>query len=115
MDKCISKLKNEQKINSAFAGYVFKKNFWIKKNSRYKLITPLTETVIPRQKRKIIYREDCGIALASRKNVLIKRNKLYCNPISIIPYQSYEGLLDIHHKSYIHLVNFLKKILIKKK
>ena len=115
LDKCISKLKNDQKINSAFAGYVFKKNFWIKKNSRYKLITPLTETVIPRQKRKIIYREDCGIALASRKNVLIKRNKLYCNPISIIPYQSYEGLLDIHHKSDIQLGNYLKKILVKQK
>ena len=113
LDKCINKLKNNQKTNSVFAGYVLK-NFWIKK-FRYKLITPLTETIIPRQKRKIIYREDCGIALASRKNVLIKRNKLYCNPISIIPYQSYEGLLDIHHKSDIHLGNFLKKILVKQK
>ena len=31
LDKCINKLKNNQKINSAFAGYVFKKIFGLKK------------------------------------------------------------------------------------
>ena len=101
LDKCINILKKKKKINSVFAGFSFKKNFWISKNSSFKMISPTSESIIPRQKRKNIYREDCGVSLASRKEVLMKKNKLYSEPISIVPYNTYEGFLDIHSKKDI--------------
>ena len=78
LDKCIQKLKNNKKINSVFAGFTFKKNFWIYKNRNFKKISPVLESTLPRQMRKIIYREDCGVSLASRKNVLLKKKKTLC-------------------------------------
>ena len=75
LDKCIQKLKNNKKINSVFAGFTFKKNFWIYNNRNFKKISPVLESTLPRQMRKIIYREDCGVSLASRKNVLLKKKK----------------------------------------
>ena len=75
------------------------------------MISPLSESFSPRQKRKPILREDCGIALASRKKVLINKKKLYTNPIKIVPYSGYEGLLDIHSKKDIILAKTLKKLI----
>tara|TARA_Y100000816_G_scaffold97566_1_gene67877 strand:+ start:2917 stop:3621 length:705 start_codon:yes stop_codon:yes gene_type:complete len=115
LDKCIQKLKKNKKINSVFAGFTFKKNFWINKNKNFKIISPVIESTIPRQKRKIIYREDCGVSLASRKNVLLKKNKLYIDPVSIIPYNSFEGLLDIHSKKDILLGEYLSKYVTRQK
>lgn len=115
LDKCIKKLKNNRKINSAFAGFTFKKNFWVNKKTNFKMISPILESTLPRQKRKIIYREDCGVSLASRKNVLLKKNKLYTEPVSIIPYNSFEGLLDVHSKKDILLGEYLSKYITKQK
>ncbi len=115
LDKCIQKLKKNKKINSVFAGFTFKKNFWINRNKNFKIISPVIESMIPRQKRKIIYREDCGVSLASRKNVLLKKNKLYIDPVSIIPYNSFEGLLDIHSKKDILLGEYLSKYVTRQK
>ncbi len=115
LDKCILKLKKNKKINSAFAGFTFRKNFWINKNSLFKMISPTSESILPRQKRKIIYREDCGVSLASRKKVLIKKNKLYSSPISIVPYNTYEGLLDVHTKKDILLGEYLTNYVTKRK
>ena len=73
------------------------------------------ESTLPRQMRKIIYREDCGVSLASRKNVLLKKKKLYADPVSIIPYNSFEGLLDVHSRKDILLGEYLSKYVTKQK
>ncbi len=111
LNECIDNLKKNKNINSSFAGYIVKKNFWFKTQKNYKMISPPRESLLPRQKRKPIYREDCGIALASRKKVLINKKKLYENPIKIVAYSGYEGLLDIHSKKDIILAKTLKKLI----
>ena len=85
LQDCIKNLKSNSKINSSFAGFVLKKNFWTSHKNDYKLISSLSESYLPRQKRNPIYREDCGVALVSRKNVLIKNKKLYQKPFKIVP------------------------------
>ena len=113
LDVCINILKKKKKINSVFAGFAFKKNFWTIKNSSFKMLSSRSESFIPRQKRKFIYREDCGVSLASRKDVLMKKNKLYSEPVFIVPYNSYEGFLDIHSKKDIlfgeQLIKYMSK------
>ena len=75
LNECIDNLKKNKNINSSFAGYIVKKNFWFKTQKNYKMISPPRESLLPRQKRKPIYREDCGIALASRKKFLLIKKK----------------------------------------
>ena len=104
-------LKSNSKINSSFAGFVLKKNFWTSHKNDYKLISSLSESYLSRQKRNPIYREDCGVALVSRKNVLIKNKKLYQKPFKIVPYNSYSGFLDIHTKDDIKLGEMLSKFI----
>lgn len=109
MDKCIKILLNNKNIKSAFAGYEYKKNFWIDVNNKYKLLSPHVERNKPRQIRKPIFREDCGMALASRKKIILKKNKLFESPFEIVPYSSFHGFVDIHKLEDIKLAEILIK------
>ena len=111
LEACIKNLKKNKNLNSSFAAYVMKKNFWLGNGNNLKRISPESESIYPRQKRKPIYREDCGISLASRKKVLIQYKKLYIKPIKIVSYSGYAGLLDIHSKKDIYLGKTLNKLI----
>ena len=111
LDKCIEKLLKNKKINSSFAAFETKKTFWIQsKNKKFKSFNPTYNTS---HKKKIIYREDCGVSLVSRKKITLRNNKMINKPIKIVPYSSYDGLLDIHNKKDLKLGEFIKKNLIK--
>ena len=111
LEKCIKNLKKNKNLNSSFAAYIMKKNFWFDNGKKLKMISSLRESYSPRQTRKPIYREDCGISLASRKKVLIQNKKLYIRPIKIVSYSGYAGLLDIHSKKDIYLGKILNKLI----
>ena len=110
---CIKALVNNKKINSAFAGYEYKKNFWIQDKKKFKLLSPLKNIGLPRQSKlkKKIFREDCGVSLVSRKRVLMDMKKIYAQPLKIIPYNTMHGFLDIHSKKDIRFGESLKKFL----
>ena len=109
LDKCINKIKFNKRLNSCFAGYALKNNFWFRDKKEYTLIIPNSETKKPRQKRKDIIREDCGVALASRYDVIFNGEKLLKKPFEIIKYNGLRGLLDIHTKEDIRLGETLVK------
>mgnify|MGYP001159500658 FL=1 len=111
LESCIQNLKKSNKINSSFAGFVMKKNFWVKNYPNYNMISSTAERLLPRQKRKPILREDCGVSLASRKKVLIKYKQILMKPIKIVPYEGYTGLLDIHEKKDLSLAIAIKKLI----
>ena len=109
IDKCINNLQRNKKLSSSFAGYEIKSNFWMKFKNNYKLIIPASETKKPRQNRKIIYREDCGVALASRLPSLKNSSKIFSKPFKITPYSGVRGLVDIHSKNDLKLAEVLIK------
>ena len=110
LKNCFEAIK-QKNLNSAFAGFVYKKNFWIEiKGQKYKPISPINERNKPRQKRKMIFREDCGLALITRRDTLIKENKLFKKPFEIIPYTGISGYIDIHEKKDIKIASILMKI-----
>ena len=111
LETCINNLKKNKNLNSSFTAYIMKKNFWFSNGKKLTMISSLQERNLPRQTRKPIYREDCGISLASRKKVLIQNKKLYMRPIKIVPYNGYAGLLDIHTKKDIYLGKILSKLI----
>ena len=104
----IKKLINNKKIDSAFAGYEMHKNFWIKRKNTFTRISPLNEINLPRQIKKTIYREDTGIALASRFKFLKQLKRLGKN-VYIAPYNSVCGIIDIHAAEDLKIANFILK------
>ena len=109
IDRCIYNLKKNNKLSSSFAGYEIKNNFWMQFKKNYKLIIPDSETKKPRQLRKKIFREDCGVALASRRVNLKNSSKIFSKPFQIIPYSGVRGLVDIHTKEDLKLAETLIK------
>lgn len=111
LNLCIKKLIDNKRIDSAFAGYEMHKNFWIKRKNFFKRISPLNEINLPRQIKKAIYREDTGVALASRFKFLKQLNRIGSN-VYIAPYNSFGGIIDIHTSKDLKIANFIltKKI-----
>ena len=113
LNKCIKNLIENDKLDSSFAGYIYHKNFWQKKNTNFIKINKENKIkYLPRQVREPVVREDTGIALASRYN-LIKKGLRVGKRVKIEEYSSFEGLVDIHNKKDIQLSNALldKKLL----
>ena len=95
---------------SSFAGYIMHKNFWILKANNFKKINYSKIDHQPRQTRKCIYREDSGIALASRYK-LIKKGIRIGKKVKIEPYSGLEGLVDIHNKQDFKIALEISKII----
>jgi len=108
LNLCIKKLIDNKKIDSAFAGYEMHKNFWIKRKSTFTRISPLNEINLPRQIKKTIYREDTGVALASRFKFLKKLKRIGKN-VYIIRYKNSSGIVDIHSQEDLKIANFILK------
>jgi CMP-N-acetylneuraminic acid synthetase len=111
LDECISELIKNNKIDSAFAGYVTYKNYW-SYNKKFKLISSNNERYKPRQKKKIVFREDTGVALASRYRCIIKGNRIGKN-IKIVPYKNITGTIDINEKNDLLLARRSAKLYLK--
>ena len=110
IDKCIKKLIDDPNLDSAFMGLVKHKNYWRKIDGQYKRLAKDISSGAPRQIKEPIYREDTGIALATRVNV-IKEGKRIGERVEIIPYKQDVDFIDIHSEFDL----WLSKILIQKR
>lgn len=109
IDKCIETLINDSKLDSVFAGLIKHKNYWIKTTKGYqRLGKDYIESSLPRQIKQPTFREDTGIALATRANV-IKDGKRIGSNIQIIEYESNIDFIDIHTEFDLKLSEILIK------
>tara|TARA_B110000003_G_C16642504_1_gene530695 strand:+ start:1998 stop:2687 length:690 start_codon:yes stop_codon:yes gene_type:complete len=108
LDACINSLLSDKSLDSAFAGYAMHKNFWYKNISKYKTLTNKKFSNLPRQIKPTIFREDTGIALASRFKILKKGNRIGKN-VTIHAYEGIYGLIDIHEQNDLKLANLIYK------
>ena len=108
LDKCIKVLKKDKSIDSCFAAFEQKKNFWVSnKNGYLKRITPLKERYKPRQIKESILREDTGIALATRSK-FVRKSERIGSKVKCIKYQDPKYNIDINHQVDLNLA---KKII----
>tara|TARA_B100000003_G_C10900762_1_gene359163 strand:+ start:657 stop:1328 length:672 start_codon:yes stop_codon:yes gene_type:complete len=105
MDKCINTLIKNSKVDSCFASFKQKKNFWIMKNNFLKRISPYDERFKPRQIKKPTYREDTGIALATRSK-FIRKGERIGKKVKCISYEDPKYNIDINN---IEDLNLAKK------
>ena len=95
IDNCINMLKKNKNLDSCFAAFKQQKNFWILKKNRLARLTLFDERYKPRQIKKSIYREDTGIALATRSKFIRKGERLG-KKVKCIPYENPFYNIDIN-------------------
>ena len=110
IDKCIEKLIDNPNLDSVFMGLVKHKNYWRKLNGKYERFADDIDSTQPRQIKEPIFREDTGIALATKVEV-IKQGRRIGKNIEIIPYEQNVDFIDIHSEFDL----WLSKMLINEK
>jgi CMP-N,N'-diacetyllegionaminic acid synthase len=95
IDDCVEVLLSKPEVDSAFMGLEVHKNFWRKDNGNFVRLADDIPYGIPRQEREPLYREDTGLALATRSSVILAGNRVGEN-IYIIPYEQKVDFIDIH-------------------
>ncbi len=93
VEEVITRLLQNPNLDSVFVGYPTHKNFWKKEGGRYQRLTPLEEKV--RQQKEAIFREDIGLACASRARV-IKGGRRIGDRVDIVPNPDFCSSIDIH-------------------
>lgn len=89
----IDALSKNPKLDSAFIAYPEHKNYWKKQGNSYVRID--SRGYAPRQQKEPIFREDTGLACASRVSVIKKGQRIGEN-VMIIPNDDPASFIDIH-------------------
>lgn len=94
IDGVIQALLDDPAVDSAFIAYPTHKNFWRHNGSGYARLAPEL-AYGPRQTREPLYREDTGLACATRASV-IRQGKRIGERIVILPNKDDASAIDIH-------------------
>jgi CMP-N-acetylneuraminic acid synthetase len=95
IDDVVKRLLDDPSLESAFVAYPTHKNYWRKVDGRYVRMAP-DLAYGPRQKKEQIYREDTGLACATRAS-LIKAGKRLGDRVDIVPNPDEASFIDIHN------------------
>ncbi|MDC3107613.1 acylneuraminate cytidylyltransferase family protein [Paracoccaceae bacterium] len=92
----IERLENDSSLDSVFAGSPTHKNYWQKDgNGKFERVLTEMQFYSSRQKKKPIYREDTGLACASRAS-LWRVGKRIGDNVEIIINEDFQTSIDIH-------------------
>lgn len=94
IDQVVAALQDDPAVESAFVAYPTHKNFW--RRTAHGVVRLAPDLAYgPRQTREPLYREDTGIALATRAAV-IKAGKRIGQRVAIVPNEDEASAIDIH-------------------
>ena len=93
----IEKLENNNALDSVFVANPTHKNYWHKnKDGKFKRVLKKMEIYSSRQEKEPIYREDTGLACASRA-YLWRDGKRIGNNVDFVINDNFETSIDIHN------------------
>lgn len=91
---CVERLAGNPSLDSVFSVYKTHKNFWRRRGDGYeRLASDLTYG--PRQQREPVYREDTGVACATRAEI-VRGGRRIGTVVDIIPTDDFKTSIDIH-------------------
>lgn len=93
LEETIGRLLANPSLDTVFVGYPTHKNFWKKDAGGYRRMDELEDKV--RQLKEPVFREDTGLACASRVNV-IKSGRRIGDRVDIVPNPDFCSSIDIH-------------------
>ena len=94
IDEVVSRLLKDPEIESAFVAYPTHKNYWRKVDGRFVRMAP-DLAYGPRQKKEHIYREDTGLACATR-GFIIKQGRRLGDKVKPVMNEDVKSFIDIH-------------------
>lgn len=94
--ECVKRLKANPKLDSVFVAYKTHKNFWRWTPEGYVRLAPDLATYHARQERsQFIFREDAGLASATRSYV-VRAGRRLGERVDIITTEDFRTSIDIH-------------------
>jgi CMP-N-acetylneuraminic acid synthetase len=93
--KVVKKLLENESLDSVFAAVETHKNFWRKKDGKFYRLAADIPYGTARQKREPLYREDTGIACATRAR-FIKQDRRIGDNIDVVINKAEFSFIDIH-------------------
>lgn len=105
IDQAVKMLLEDEKLESVFVAHPDYKNYWKKQGDGYVRITEGRH--MARQLKERIYREDTGLACATRAQIITEQNRRLGDKVKII--ENDEFTADIHSEFDFWLVDKLLK------
>jgi CMP-N-acetylneuraminic acid synthetase len=109
----VKMLKLNPKLESVFSGHITHKNFWEKKNNKWVRLKSWMKKYSSRQIRRLLVREDTGLACISRTSLWRKGMRIGDNVDIILNDDVYTGF-EIHTLKDLNLVRQAYKLRFKK-
>ncbi len=97
IEKVVRKLLENDNLNSVFACVKTRKNFWREKEGKFTRLAADIPYGQPSQHREPLFREDTGIALATRAE-FIKQGKRLGDRVGVVVNETEVNFVDIHDK-----------------
>jgi CMP-N,N'-diacetyllegionaminic acid synthase len=104
IERVVSALIDDPSLDTVFAAKPGHKNYWVLWDTGYTRLG--NHSHLPRQKKPPVFREDTGIALASRMHV-IQAGRRIGDRVAIVPHESRGDFIDIHTADDLWLANLL--------
>lgn len=101
-------LKKNKSIDSAFSVHSIYKHFWHFKNNKLKKVLPWMRNYTSRQIAPKLYREDTGLACATRAKFW-REGKRIGKKVKLIINHDTNTSIDIHSKADLKLADFIVK------
>lgn len=96
---CIKALLNDETLDTAFAAELVHKNYWHEVDGKPERLT--TTGHIARQLKRPVYREDTGLACATRARLLTEEKRRIGDNVKIISHHDF--CIDIHDEFDLEL------------
>ena len=95
LEETLARLIANPELDSVFVGYPTHKNFWKREPGGYRRLSAAEDK--PRQTKEPLFREDIGLACASRAAV-IKSGRRIGDRVDIVPNDDFCASIDIHEE-----------------
>jgi len=102
IERVIRKLLENENLDSVFAAVKTHKNFWRIKDGKFYRLAADIPYGMPRQKREALYREDTGVACATRVR-FIKEGRRIGDNVGVVINEAEFSFIDIHDPSDLWL------------
>ncbi len=104
IDRVVAALIADPDLDTVFAAKPEHKNYWTRESDEFRRVDERGH--LPRQIKREIWREDTGIACASRIDV-IRAGRRIGDKVSIIPHERDGDFVDIHSEFDLAVANLL--------
>ena len=93
--ECVERLKKSPELDTVFSAYKTHKHFWRKTSEGYERLTQATYSARQERGNQLLYREDQGVASATRAR-LVRQGRRMGEKVDLVITEDFRTSIDIH-------------------